>query len=71
MGRTRIDRIKSLRDGADFLIGTHAFRNGLALLTFDARIYGATFPQLSIFTPSELRQSGSCVQQAHQSEGRM
>jgi predicted nucleic acid-binding protein len=53
MGRSRIDRIKSLRDGADFLIGAHAFRNGLALLTFDARIYRAAFPRLSIFTSTE------------------
>jgi predicted nucleic acid-binding protein len=33
---------------ADFVIGAHAFYNGFQLLTLDARLYGAAFPQLSL-----------------------
>ena len=35
---------------ADFLIGTHAFRNGFPLLTLDDRLYRAAFPRLTVVT---------------------
>lgn len=35
---------------ADFLIGAHALRNDLPLLTLDDRIYRAAFPRLPIVT---------------------
>lgn len=36
---------------ADFLIGAHALRNGLPLLTLDDRIYRAAFPALTLKHP--------------------
>ena len=35
---------------ADFLIGAHAVVNGYKLLTLDARLYRAAFPQLKVET---------------------
>ena len=39
---------------ADFLIGAHAFRHGIPLLSLDNRLYRAAFPRLTILNVKDL-----------------
>jgi predicted nucleic acid-binding protein len=39
---------------ADFLIGAHAVRHGIPLLSLDNRLYRAAFPRLTILTVKDL-----------------